>query len=129
LAPRSAIEWLLAIDVVELSWEIQRYRLLRQKVLESYRQRAVKRALRQIDLAEIPPELDGVGSHDSVETPKALNTEVYSQANDIFLMFEARLSAAQNRRMSLPVSIRTPCQENTLWACSTRHRATAFDNT
>jgi hypothetical protein len=33
IAPRSAIEWLLAIDVVELSWEIQRYRLLRHKVL------------------------------------------------------------------------------------------------
>jgi hypothetical protein len=30
-APRSAIEWLLAIDLVKLSWEIQRYRLLRQK--------------------------------------------------------------------------------------------------
>lgn len=30
-APCSAIQWLLAIDVVELSWEIQRYRLLRQK--------------------------------------------------------------------------------------------------
>ncbi|UQR65436.1 PDC sensor domain-containing protein [Bradyrhizobium sp. C-145] len=27
LAPRSAIEWLLAIDVAELSWEIQRYLL------------------------------------------------------------------------------------------------------
>ena len=31
LAPRSAIEWLLVIDVAELSWEIQRYRLLRHK--------------------------------------------------------------------------------------------------
>ncbi|WP_249151336.1 hypothetical protein [Bradyrhizobium liaoningense] len=30
LAPRSAIEWLLAIDVAELSWEIRRYRLLPQ---------------------------------------------------------------------------------------------------
>jgi hypothetical protein len=28
--PRSAIEWLLAIDVAELSWEIQRYRILAQ---------------------------------------------------------------------------------------------------
>ncbi|MGY4615472.1 hypothetical protein ACVWZ4_000699 [Bradyrhizobium sp. USDA 4472] len=33
LAPRSAIEWLLAIDVAELSWEIQRYRVLRHKLL------------------------------------------------------------------------------------------------
>jgi hypothetical protein len=29
LSGRLAIEWLLAIDVAELSWEIQRYRLLR----------------------------------------------------------------------------------------------------
>lgn len=27
LAPQSAIEWLLAIDVAELSWDIQRYRM------------------------------------------------------------------------------------------------------
>src|ERR1700746_3866675 len=39
LAPRSAIEWLLAIDVAELSWEIQRCRLLRHKLLETYRQK------------------------------------------------------------------------------------------
>jgi hypothetical protein len=39
LAPRSVIEWLLAIDVAELSWEIQRYRILRRRLLESYRQK------------------------------------------------------------------------------------------
>jgi hypothetical protein len=40
LAPQSAIEWLLAIDVAELSWEIQRSQLLRHKLLETYRQKA-----------------------------------------------------------------------------------------
>ncbi|MGR4929868.1 hypothetical protein ACIPUD_24160 [Bradyrhizobium sp. CAR08] len=39
LAPQSAIEWLLAIDVAELSWGIQRYRMLRHKLLETYRQK------------------------------------------------------------------------------------------
>jgi hypothetical protein len=34
IAPQSAVEWLLAIDVAEASWEIQRYRLLRQRLLE-----------------------------------------------------------------------------------------------
>lgn len=38
LAPRTAIEWLLAIDVVELSWEIQRYRVLRHKLLDHHRE-------------------------------------------------------------------------------------------
>lgn len=58
LAPRSVIEWLLAIDVVELSWEIQRYRLLRQKLLESCRQKAIEAALRRVDVVGIAPEFD-----------------------------------------------------------------------
>jgi hypothetical protein len=43
IAPHSALEWLLAIDVAELSWEIQRYRLLRYKLLET------------IDVTSLPP--------------------------------------------------------------------------
>jgi hypothetical protein len=58
IAPRSAIEWLLAVDVVELSWEIERYRLLRHKILEHYRQHAIEQSLRNIDLAGIPPKLE-----------------------------------------------------------------------
>src|SRR5207249_734152 len=50
LAPRSAIEWLLAIDIAELSWEIQRYRCLRHQLLETQRQQAIAAALRRIDL-------------------------------------------------------------------------------
>src|SRR5215218_10058156 len=56
ITPKSAIEWLLAIDIVELSWEIQRYRLLRHKLLERSRQRAIADALSQIDLIGIPAE-------------------------------------------------------------------------
>ena len=47
IAPRSTIEWLLAIDVAELSWEIQRYRRLRHKLLQMHRQNAVEAALRR----------------------------------------------------------------------------------
>jgi hypothetical protein len=50
IAPRSALEWLLAIDVAELSWEIPRYRLLRHGLLEAYRQKAIEAALRRIDM-------------------------------------------------------------------------------
>jgi hypothetical protein len=56
LAPRSAIEWLLAIDVAELSWEIQRYRMSRHKLLETNRQRAIEAVLRRIDLVGIAPD-------------------------------------------------------------------------
>jgi len=43
IAPLSAIEWLLVIDVIELSWEIERYRLMRHKVVELFRQQALNR--------------------------------------------------------------------------------------
>jgi hypothetical protein len=125
LAPRSAIEWLLAIDVVELSWEIQRYRVLRHKLLEHYREQAIEQALRHIDLAGLPPETEDAAIYEIRRNariwrvdPKAaseiearlaaygydahaINTQVYLQARDIFLVFEALLNSAQNRRMSL----------------------------
>ena len=63
IAPRSAIEWLLAIDVVELSWEIQRYRLLRHKVLEAYRQKAIEVTLRRIDMVGIAPDMEDLAEH------------------------------------------------------------------
>lgn len=125
LAPRSAIEWLLAIDVVELSWEIQRYRILRHKLLEHFRENAVEQTLRHIDLAGLPPGTEDHARHQiqrnariwrmdptaatEIETrlavygydALAINTQVYLQARDIFSAFEALLNCAQNRRMSL----------------------------
>jgi len=41
---KSAIEWLLAVDRVELSWEIERYRLLRHRVLMQYREKAIEQS-------------------------------------------------------------------------------------
>ena len=51
IVPQCGIEWLLTIDLVELSWDIQRYRILRHKVLESYRQKSIEQALQRIDCA------------------------------------------------------------------------------
>jgi hypothetical protein len=125
LAPRSVIEWLLAIDVVELSWEIQRYRILRHKLLEHFREQAIEQTLRHIDLAGLPSETEDHARYQiqrnariwrmdptaasEIETRLAaygydsfaINTQVYLQARDIFLAFEALLNSAQNRRMSL----------------------------
>jgi hypothetical protein len=36
IAPKSAIEWLLPVEVIELSWEIERYRILRHKVSDAH---------------------------------------------------------------------------------------------
>ncbi|MET4120495.1 hypothetical protein ABIB90_007545 [Bradyrhizobium sp. JR4.1] len=68
LAPRSAIEWLLAIDVAELSWEIQRCRVLRHKLLEVYRQKAVEAALRRIDMIGIAPEFEDQAEYHTRQT-------------------------------------------------------------
>ncbi|MCP1853277.1 MULTISPECIES: hypothetical protein [unclassified Bradyrhizobium] len=125
LAPRSAIEWLLAIDIAELSWEIQRYRYLRHRLLVTYRQKAIEAALRGIDMAGIAPEfedeadyytrqnalswrLDPVATNE-IETRLAsygfdhhsINTDVYIQAREVFALFEGLLNAAQARRLLL----------------------------
>jgi hypothetical protein len=125
LAPRNVIEWLLAVDLVELSWEIQRYRVLRHKLLDHYREKAIEQTLRHIDLAELPPEMEDAACYHIRRNARiwrvdptaareidvrlatygydsnAINTQVYLQARDVFLAFEALLNSAQNRRMSL----------------------------
>lgn len=58
--PQSAIEWLLAIDIAELSWEMQRYRVLRHRLLNTYRQKAIEMTLRRIDVAGIAPDFQDV---------------------------------------------------------------------
>ncbi|WP_369722547.1 hypothetical protein AB8Z38_00370 [Bradyrhizobium sp. LLZ17] len=131
LAPRSAIEWLLAIDIAELSWEIQRYRLLRHKLLESCRHKAIEAALRRIDLVGIAPECQDGAEYYTLQNALswridpmaateidtrlaahgfdqlAISTEVYVQAREMFVLFEGLLNAAQTRRMLLLREIRS----------------------
>lgn len=125
LAPRSAIEWLLAIDIAELSWDIQRYRMLRHKLLETYRQNAIEAALRRIDLVGIDSEFETEAESytrqnafswrlDPVAATEidarlatygfdqhAITTEVYVQAREVLVLFEGLLNAAQTKRMLL----------------------------
>jgi hypothetical protein len=56
IAPQSGIEWLWTADLVELSWEIIRYRALRQKMLEVCRRDAIDAMLQRLDLPGIPNE-------------------------------------------------------------------------
>ncbi|WP_247460669.1 hypothetical protein [Bradyrhizobium sp. 62] len=125
IAPQSAIEWLLAIDVAELSWEMQRYRILRHKLLESYRQKAIEMTLRRIDVPGIVPDfkhdaeryitqnaldwrLDRIAA-DEIEARLAsygfdqhsISVEVYVQAREMFTLFETLMNAAQLRRLFL----------------------------
>jgi hypothetical protein len=123
IAPKSAIDWLLAVDIIELSWEIERYRLLRHKVLMQYREKAVEQCLRRIDL--LPSESDGlarqqirrnawcwrndVGAAREIESRLAahgcddstISAESLAQAREFFFLFQTLLDAAQSRRMYL----------------------------
>ena len=71
IAPNSAIEWLLAFDVIELSWEIERYRLLRHKILMQYREQAIEQCLCRIDLLEFRPSPKDSAASKSAATPGA----------------------------------------------------------
>ncbi|MCJ9700925.1 hypothetical protein [Bradyrhizobium sp. SHOUNA76] len=130
LAPQSAIEWLLAIDVAELYWDIQRYRMLRHKLLETYRQKAVEATLRRIDLVGIDPEFEAEAEAHTLQNAlswrcdpiaaaeidarlatygfdqHAITTEVYVQAREVLVLFEGLLNAAQTKRMLLLREIR-----------------------
>lgn len=125
LDPQSAIEWLLAIDIAELSWEMQRYRVLRHRLLSTYRQKAVEMTLRRVDLAGIAPDFQDVAEVYTIgnaldwqlDTSAALDIEarlqsygfdqhaismeVYVQAREILTLFESLLNGAQLRRLML----------------------------
>ncbi|WP_247448976.1 MULTISPECIES: hypothetical protein [unclassified Bradyrhizobium] len=123
--PRSAIEWLLAIDIAELSWEMQRYRVLRHRLLSAYRQKAVEMTLRRVDVAGMPPDLQDAAEIYTIRNAldwqldpasaveiearlrsygfdqHALNMEIYVQAREILSLFEALLNGTQLRRLLL----------------------------
>ncbi|MCK1434958.1 hypothetical protein [Bradyrhizobium sp. 15] len=125
LGPQSAIEWLLAIDIAELSWEMQRYRILRHRLLNTYRHKAIEMTLRRIDMVGIAPEfqdaaetytiynaldwqLDASAATDIEARLRAygfdqhaISMEVYVQAREIFILFESLLNGAQLRRLML----------------------------
>jgi hypothetical protein len=125
VAPQSGIEWLWTLDLVELSWDIQRYRALRFKVLEMYRQNAVESSLRRVDSAGIPAyaqdDADRQIKRNALQwrndqaaateiearlaslgfDARAIDLEVVVQAKEIFVMFDALMHSAQNRRIFL----------------------------
>ncbi len=123
--PETIVEWLWTLDLADLSWEILRYRSLKQKTLEAFRVVAVEMVLRRVDgygvpqdgtvavqaycrcnasqwrddpeaAAEIEARLQRFG-FDAI----ALNAAVYNEARVQFEMFDTLLQRAQQRRMVL----------------------------
>ncbi|WP_247357131.1 MULTISPECIES: hypothetical protein [unclassified Bradyrhizobium] len=137
LDPRSAMEWLLAIDIAELSWEMQRYRLLRHRLLSAYRQKAIEMTLRRIDVVGIAPDFQNAAEihtiHNALDwqldasaasdiearlrsygfDQHAISMEVYVQAREILVLFESLLNGAQLRRLMLLKEINNFRRSNT----------------
>jgi hypothetical protein len=123
--PETNMEWLWTLDLIELSWEILRYRRLKQRVLEDCRQSAIAAILLRLDgagiqardfqhlefqigrsaaewrddpqaAADIEARLRRHGFDDT-----AVDAEVFYQARVLFGMFDDLMHAAQARRMVL----------------------------
>jgi hypothetical protein len=123
--PETNIEWLWTLDLVELSWEILRYRSLKQRVLEQFRHSAIKAILMRSEGAGMPPEQihllefqvgriaaewhDDVNAAIEIEARLrkhgfddiVVNAEVFDQGRESFATFDGLMHAAQNRRMIL----------------------------
>jgi hypothetical protein len=125
ILPETNIEWLWTLDLVELSWEILRYRRLKMRILDAHRAVAIGVILQQLDGAGMPAEampmvrvqarrtatewrddpaaaaeiearLDRSG-FDQIDP----NAEVFVQAREPFDMFDQLMHAAQRRRIRL----------------------------
>jgi hypothetical protein len=125
IVPRTNLEWLLTFDLVELSWEILRYRRLKHRVLEAHRERAIAAILQHIDGAGLPDHAAPTVTLHSRRTaaqwrddPAAaadiehrllasgcdattINTETFLQAREAFTTFDLLLQSAQHRRIVL----------------------------
>ena len=125
IQPETNMEWLWTLDLIELSWEILRYRSLKQRVLAEYRHSAIRAILLRLDGEGMPVERFQhlefqVGrivaewrtdANAAVEIEArlrrhgfdatAVNSEVLFQARESFAMFDDLMHAAQNRRMVL----------------------------
>ena len=131
VGPQTNMEWLWTLDLVELSWEIIRYRRLKQKVLEIYREAAIQSILQRLDGAGMPTEAAGKvhmetkrnaaqwrgdrAAADEIEARLArhgvdltsITAEVFVQARDVFDMFDSLMQTAQSRRLLLLREINT----------------------
>jgi len=125
IAPQTNIEWLWTIDLIELSWDIVRYRSLRGKVLEVCREAAIESLLLRVDSLGIPSAVREIAQRHTRrnveqwrDDPTAaaeiearlklhgidaasINLEVFVQARDLFVMFDSLIHSVQSRRIVL----------------------------
>ena len=125
IEPQTPLEWLFVSDLVELSWDILRYRRLRQKVLEASRELAIQATLERIDLAGIEEDAlplalqhikqnvaawrTDVEAEIEIESrlvahrvdTETINLGAFAQGQELYLLFDTLLNSAQSRRVLL----------------------------
>jgi hypothetical protein len=57
ICPKTNLEWLWILDLTELSWEILRYRRLKEKILQTRRASAIASLLQRVDGLGMPPSV------------------------------------------------------------------------
>jgi hypothetical protein len=132
IQPKTHVEWLWTLDLVDLSWEILRYRQLKKRILDAHRVVAVEAVLQRLNGEGMPPEAMPIvklqarrAAAEWRDDPKvvrdietrllrsayddiAINAEVFVQAKESFDMFDQLIQRAQSRRIALlrEISIR-----------------------
>jgi hypothetical protein len=125
IQPETNLEWLWIFDLVELSWEILRYRRLKQKILQVSRVSAIESVLQRLDGAGMPDHAlqnmrlqsmrnaakwsDEPNAAKEIEArlerhgfdDVAINAEVFIQTRAAFAMFDNLMHSAQSRRIIL----------------------------
>jgi hypothetical protein len=125
IQPQTNVEWLWTLDLVELTWEILRYRRLKNRILDAHRVDAIEAILQRLDVEGMPVEAmpmvrmharrtanewrDDVGAaleiearlHRSGFDNTDINAEVFVQARELFAMFDQLMQSAQSRRIGL----------------------------
>jgi hypothetical protein len=119
IQPETNLEWLWIFDLVELSWEILRYRSCKQKILQASRVTAIESILRRLDAAGMPDHAlqnmrlqtmrnaaawsDEPNAAREIEARLerhgfdvvAINAEVFIQTRDAFALFDGLMHSAQ----------------------------------
>jgi hypothetical protein len=125
IQPQTNIEWLWTLDLIELSWEILRYRRLKNRILDAHRVDAIEAILQQLDGEGMPAEAmpmvrlharrtanewrDDPAAASEIEARLRrsqflntdINAEVFVQARELFAMFDQLMQSAQSRRIGL----------------------------
>lgn len=123
--PKTNLEWLWVLDLIELSWEVLRYRRMKEKILEIYRVDAIASILQQMDGIGMPSQSrafvesnsrrnaiewrDDPAAASEIEArlaaggfdTAAVNAEVYLLAQVSFGFFDRLMQSAQSRRKNL----------------------------